>query len=124
MSNFFFCHYVFRKPSAAGASESVYMRERVNCGRDLQQGNTRSLMLPIDEVTVGFITKPCSRNNLSVQINYVNEMFNMVHQSEEINHFPRKYRSAADANKYKQKKRNVIFESISIGLNLNGDISH
>ena len=28
-SNFFFCHYVFKKPSAAEASESVYMRERV-----------------------------------------------------------------------------------------------
>ena len=25
----FFCHYVFKKPSAAEASESVYMRERV-----------------------------------------------------------------------------------------------
>ena len=30
MSNFFFCHYVFKKPSAAEASESVYIRERVN----------------------------------------------------------------------------------------------
>ena len=30
MSNFFFCHYVFKRPSAAEASESVYMRERVN----------------------------------------------------------------------------------------------
>ena len=30
LSNFFFCHYVFKKPSAAEASESVYMRERVN----------------------------------------------------------------------------------------------
>ena len=29
MSNFFFCHYVFKKLSAAEASESVYMRERV-----------------------------------------------------------------------------------------------
>ena len=27
LSNFFFCHYVFKKPSAAEASESVYMRE-------------------------------------------------------------------------------------------------
>ena len=26
---FFFCHYVFKKLSAAEASESVYMRERV-----------------------------------------------------------------------------------------------
>ena len=25
-----FCHYVFKKPSAAEASESVYMREKVN----------------------------------------------------------------------------------------------
>ena len=30
LSNFFFCHYVFKKPAAAEASESVYMRERVN----------------------------------------------------------------------------------------------
>ena len=30
LSNFFFCHYVFRKTSAAKASRSVYMRERVN----------------------------------------------------------------------------------------------
>ena len=30
MSNFFSCHYVFKKPSAAEASKSVYMRERVN----------------------------------------------------------------------------------------------
>ena len=29
LSNFFFCHYVFKKSSAAEASESVYMRERV-----------------------------------------------------------------------------------------------
>ena len=28
LSNFFFCHYVFKKPYAADA-ESVYMRERV-----------------------------------------------------------------------------------------------
>ena len=26
LSNFFFCHYVFKKPSAAEALESVYMR--------------------------------------------------------------------------------------------------
>ena len=26
---FFFCHYVFKKSSAAKASESVYMREKV-----------------------------------------------------------------------------------------------
>ena len=30
LSNFFFCHYVFKKPSAAEALESVYMRDRVN----------------------------------------------------------------------------------------------
>ena len=30
LSNFFFCHYVFKKPSAAEAPESVYMRETVN----------------------------------------------------------------------------------------------
>ena len=29
LSNFFLCHYVFKKPSAAEASESVYIRERV-----------------------------------------------------------------------------------------------
>ena len=29
MSNFFICHHVFKKPSAAEASESVYMREIV-----------------------------------------------------------------------------------------------
>ena len=29
LCNFFFCHYVFKNPSAADASESVYMRERV-----------------------------------------------------------------------------------------------
>ena len=29
LSNFFFCHYVFKKLSAAEASESVYMRKRV-----------------------------------------------------------------------------------------------
>ena len=32
LCNFFFCHFVFKKPSAAEASESVYMRERVNYG--------------------------------------------------------------------------------------------
>ena len=30
LSNFFFCHFVFKMSSAAEASESVYMRERVN----------------------------------------------------------------------------------------------
>ena len=29
LSNFCFCHYVFKKPSAAEASESVCTRERV-----------------------------------------------------------------------------------------------
>ena len=29
LSNYFFCHYVFKKQSAAEASESVYMRDRV-----------------------------------------------------------------------------------------------
>ena len=29
LSNFFFFHYVFKKSSAAEASESVFMRERV-----------------------------------------------------------------------------------------------
>ena len=29
LSNFLFCHYVFKKPSAVEESESVYMRERV-----------------------------------------------------------------------------------------------
>ena len=29
LSNFFFCHYVFKKVSAAETSESVYMREKV-----------------------------------------------------------------------------------------------
>ena len=28
LSNFYFCHYVFKKQSAAEASESDYMRER------------------------------------------------------------------------------------------------
>ena len=31
LCNFFFCHYAFKKPSAAEASKSVYMRERVKC---------------------------------------------------------------------------------------------
>ena len=29
LSIFFFCHYVFKKPSAAEASKSIFMRERV-----------------------------------------------------------------------------------------------
>ena len=29
LSNFFFCHYVFKRPSAAEALERVYMRKRV-----------------------------------------------------------------------------------------------
>ena len=29
LSNFFFCYYVFKKTSAADASESVFMREMV-----------------------------------------------------------------------------------------------
>ena len=37
LCNFFFCHYVFKKPSAAEASESVYMRERVNTSFDIRQ---------------------------------------------------------------------------------------
>ena len=33
LSNFFFCRYVFKKPSAVDASESVYMTERFNIWR-------------------------------------------------------------------------------------------
>ena len=29
LSNFFFCHYVFKEPSVADKPESVFMRERV-----------------------------------------------------------------------------------------------
>ena len=36
LCNFFFCNYVFKKPSAAEASESVYMRERVKITRVLE----------------------------------------------------------------------------------------
>ena len=35
MCNLFCCHYVFKKPSAAEASESVYMRERVKLCRNV-----------------------------------------------------------------------------------------
>ena len=35
LSNFYFCHYVFKKPSVAEASESVYMRERVKHDADV-----------------------------------------------------------------------------------------
>ena len=45
MSNFFFCHFVFKKPSAAEASESVYMRERV-----IYKEEARKL-LPIPQTT-------------------------------------------------------------------------
>ena len=40
LSNFFFCHNVFKKLSAAEASESIFMRQRVNSTRlmDLRQG--------------------------------------------------------------------------------------
>ena len=34
LSKFFFCDYVFKKPSAAEALESVYMRERVKHGHE------------------------------------------------------------------------------------------
>ena len=37
LSNFFFCHYVFKKVSAAEASESIYMRERVKGSRTIFQ---------------------------------------------------------------------------------------
>ena len=30
LSNFFFCHYIFKKLSAAEVSESIYITERVN----------------------------------------------------------------------------------------------
>ena len=36
-SNFFFCHYVFKKPSAAEASETVYMRRRDNAAFYIHQ---------------------------------------------------------------------------------------
>ena len=35
LSNFFFYHYVFKKLSAAEASESIYMRERVDTYKKL-----------------------------------------------------------------------------------------
>ena len=38
LSNFFFCHYVFKKLSAAEVSESIYMRERVNAHRQYVPG--------------------------------------------------------------------------------------
>ena len=43
--NFFFCHHVFKKPSAAEASESVYMWERVKAERPL--GITSQSSIPL-----------------------------------------------------------------------------
>ena len=40
LSNFFFCHYVFKKPSAAEASESVHMSERVKWSQ-IEGGHTK-----------------------------------------------------------------------------------
>ena len=36
-----FCHYVFKKPSAAEASESIYMRERVKVTKSVRYGVVR-----------------------------------------------------------------------------------
>ena len=44
IARFFFCHYVFKKLSAAEASESVYMSERVKSfTRDRVSGKSVNL---------------------------------------------------------------------------------
>ena len=49
LSNFFYCHYVFKKPSAAEASESVYMRESVKA---ISPKSLRRLPLSMPENTL------------------------------------------------------------------------
>ena len=44
-SNFFFCHYVFKKLSATEASESIYMRERVKCEEVSRKGKHINIVL-------------------------------------------------------------------------------
>ena len=56
LCNFFFCHYVFKKPSAAKVSESVYMRERVKqFGKRIPK-----VTLPLSFVEIGPVDKEMS----------------------------------------------------------------
>ena len=43
--NFFFCHYVFKKPSAAEVSESVHMRERIK-PKSINIGKSKPQLFP------------------------------------------------------------------------------
>ena len=50
LCNFFFCYYVFKKPSAKEASESVYMRERVKQQGHAEKRFTGVIMLQHNEM--------------------------------------------------------------------------
>ena len=54
MSHFFFCHYIFKKPSAAEASESVYMRERVKTYVVDTQKNHLIVVVLLSTHNIGF----------------------------------------------------------------------
>ena len=67
--NFFFCHYVFKKPSAAEASESVYMRERVNIVCSFSAESANNAMSSAYSRSDSFLTPistPRSRSFISV----------------------------------------------------------
>ena len=52
LSNFFFCHYVFKKASVAEASESVYMRERVKLVLVVTSVKQPTYINPIPHTTI------------------------------------------------------------------------
>ena len=56
LSNIFFCHYVFKKPSAAEASESVYMRERVKKNMQGNNCNHDNIFLVLSWINCGILS--------------------------------------------------------------------
>ena len=103
MCNFFFYHYVFKKPSAAEASESVYMRERVKL-RFYNVLNGIHLDEPLDpmstethELQQGFdetVNVPCDLGSLKLLVDDEADLkslvrnFYLFYSSLLINPFP------------------------------------
>ena len=87
LCNFFFCHYVFKKPSAAEASESVYMRERVKKCRKISRVSALFETCTSDIYNVSFFSSDllkaddCCRNN-DKQLKYLRLECKTLHENE------------------------------------------
>ena len=92
LSNFFFCRYVFKKPSASEASESIYMRERVD---RTEKGIVANQFIFLPQL-FHVICFKCIKMCLLISGKGFKKRFHLIQSSDRLNFLPTCRLSAAD----------------------------